>query len=490
MTTFLDPKTCPNAKDLPAATRASRPGNPTPSPANAPTRTQAVVAGEGSTSNAANARPDTQHAIAVSELNLTDGQLTTDTQGLTAVGDSTSSPANAAPRIQKEFVGEDSASDAVTPTANTHCARAVSELNPTDGHALLDTHTAGAVGDSTSSPASLPPRTQGTNAGEDDPNSDAAIRPASAQNSVAASEPNSQPVAHEDRATPSVAGGWLRDPVIGVLADVVEDLEKVRTANANRVRILTRNEADSDGENRGFGLTLDHPEVAKLALSVEAMKAAEHDAILNLRRAMRKHPLIDFQRRHKGVGEKQLARLLAVIGDPFWNDLHDRPRTVSELWAYAGFHVIKTSGSGQRPCDAQLGSAVAGSNSTPATIFSSPTQPSNAAGVAPRHTRGRRSNWSEDARKRVWVIASAMPKFPGGHYEQVYRAARVKYAEAKHSAECVRCGPAGKPAQPGSDLSDGHKHARAIRIVAKELLKDMWRESRDLYVANGWELGR
>ena len=101
--------------------------------------------------------------------------------------------------------------------------------------------------------------------------------------------------------------------------------------------------------------------------------------------------------------------------------------------------------------------------------------------VAPKRTRGQQSNWSEDARKRVWVIASAMPKFPGGHYEQVYRQAREKYADATHPADCVRCGPAGKPALAGSELSDGHKHARAIRIVAKELLKDMWRESRDLY---------
>ncbi len=352
---------------------------------------------------------------------------------------------------------------------------------------FLDTHTAGAVGDSTSSPASLPPRTQGTHAGEDS-TSDAARASTRTQGEIAASDSSSQPAAQVSPGAQMARGGWLRDPVIGVLADVVEDLEKVRTANANRVRILTRNEADSDGENRGFGLTLDHPEVAKLALSVEAMKAAEHDAILNLQRAMRKHPLVAFQKRHKGLGEKQFARLLAVIGDPFWNDLHGRPRTVSELWAYAGFHVIRTSGSGHSLADTQHRLAAAGSTSTPATIFSSPIQPSNAAGVAPRRTRGQKSNWSEDARKRVWVIASAMPKFPGGHYEQVYRDARVKYADAKHPTECVRCGPAGKPAQPGSDLSDGHKHARAIRIVAKELLKDMWRESRDLYIANGWEL--
>lgn len=276
-------------------------------------------------------------------------------------------------------------------------------------------------------------------------------------------------------------GGWLRDPVIGVLAEVLDDLEKVRIANANRVRILTRDEADSDGENRGFGLTEDHPEVAKLALTVKALEAAEHAAILNLQRALRKHPLAALQKRHKGLGEKQFARLLAVIGDPYWNDLHQRPRTVSELWAYCGFHVIRASGSGQPTSGAQEDSAAAGSNVRPDGHHELDNQGRNAVGVAPKRQRGQQSNWSEDARKRVWVIASAMPKFPGGHYEQVYRAAREKYVDATHPADCMRCGPAGKPALAGSELSDGHKHARAIRIVAKELLKDIWRESRDLY---------
>ncbi len=158
---------------------------------------------------------------------------------------------------------------------------------------------------------------------------------------------------------------------------------------------------------------------------------------------------------------------------------------MSELWAYCGFHVIRTSSSSQVVRDTQSIAAAAGSTSTPGASHGSHTQVANAPRVAPKRTRGQQSNWSEDARKRVWVIASAMPKFPGGHYEHVYRQAREKYADAVHPTECVRCGPAGKPAPAGTDLSDGHKHARAIRIVAKELLKDMWRESRDLYHPEG-----
>jgi hypothetical protein len=274
-------------------------------------------------------------------------------------------------------------------------------------------------------------------------------------------------------------GGFLRDPVLGVLADVVDDLERVRIANENRVRQLTRTETDKDGKERGFGLTLDHPEVAKLALSVEALKVAEHDAILNLKRALRKHPLAPFQKRHKGIGEKQLARLLAVIGDPYWNDLHDRPRRVSDLWAYCGFHVIKTSG-GHTTTEAQTFHA-AGTQLHTGGQVGYETQMTTAPGVAPRRQRGQQSNWSEPARIRVWVIASAMPKFPGGHYEKVYRQAREKYAEATHPVDCIRCGPSGKPALAGTPLSPGHQHARAVRIVAKEILKDLWIEARSLY---------
>ncbi|GGF38803.1 hypothetical protein GCM10007298_38130 [Williamsia phyllosphaerae] len=286
--------------------------------------------------------------------------------------------------------------------------------------------------------------------------------------------------------------------MIGVLADVLDDLEKVRIANANRVRVLTKTEADDDGEMRGFGLTADHPEVKKLIMTVEAMGAAEHDAILNLQRALRKHPFNAFQKRYRGLGEKQFARLIATIGDPYWNDLHERPRTVSELWAYTGFHVVKSSGS-HYALGAHKSNA-AGSTSTPAATDPVNRQRSSAAGVAPKRQRGQQSNWSEDARKRAWVIAASLikggrmvddkrgPQDPiADHYRVVYDEAKRKYAGSLHPAVCVRCGPAGKPAQVGSPRSDAHVHAMALRLVSKTLLKDLWLEARDLYAQNGWQ---
>jgi hypothetical protein len=252
-------------------------------------------------------------------------------------------------------------------------------------------------------------------------------------------------------------GGFLRDPILGILSDVLDDMESVRIANMNRVRILTRTEADADGEERGHGLSLDNPEVAKLQATVDVLIAGEKDAILNVQRAVRKHPLAHLQQSARGLGEKQYGRALATIGDPYWNDLHERPRTVSELWAYCGFDVRN--------------------------------------GAAPKRTRGQQSNWSENARKRIWVISEALMK--GGRkaegdsrgeqdpqqdrFRIIYDNAKVKYADAVHTVECVRCGPSGKPAQVGSPISDAHRHARALRAVSKELLKEMWRAAKAEY---------
>lgn len=252
-----------------------------------------------------------------------------------------------------------------------------------------------------------------------------------------------------DSHRPPAAGPILRDPVLGVLADVLDDLESVRIANENRLRTLTAT------DEYGHGLTIAHPEIMKLAGIVAALNAKaevlktvgyppdllpdngglEHQAQLNLCRVVRKHPLWEFAKPLKGVGEKQFARLLAVIGDPYWNDLHGRPRTLSEFRSYCGF-----------------GDA-----------------------TAQRRQRGQKSNWNTTARSRVWLIAeSCMKQKESGQYRKVYDAARLHYADAIHTDECKRCGPAGKPAQPGTPLSLAHQHARGLRAIAKQLLKDLW----------------
>jgi hypothetical protein len=61
------------------------------------------------------------------------------------------------------------------------------------------------------------------------------------------------------------------------------------------------------------------------------------------------------------------------------------------------------------------------------------------------------------------------------HYRHVYELRRLATKDRVHADKCVRCGPSGKPAQPGSPWSDAHKHADALRIVGKEILRDLWK---------------
>jgi len=154
--------------------------------------------------------------------------------------------------------------------------------------------------------------------------------------------------------------------LLAMASDSLDGLEDLRIATENRLRQLTRIEADSDGEIRGYGLTDDNPQVVSAKSILDGINKMEHEAILNLQRLIRMHPVYPLIKREKGVGEKQAARLLASIGDPYWNDLYDRPRTVSELWAYSGYGVY--------------------------------------GGEAPRRRKGEKANWDSNARSRAYLI--------------------------------------------------------------------------------------
>lgn len=232
----------------------------------------------------------------------------------------------------------------------------------------------------------------------------------------------------------------VNDELAKFQCEALDDFEKLRIAMGNRLYIMTKTEADEDGVVRGFGLSVDDPRVKDYAAIVDDLADMEMDLIKGVQKTTKAGPFGPFIKDAKGVGEKQAARLLACIGDPYWHVVEDRPRTVSELWAYCGMHVVEKE--------------------------------------APRRKKGVKSNWNSDARKRVWLIANSCIKTKG-HYRDVYDAARAHYSEATHTKECAQCGHA----KPGSPLKDGHKHARAIRRVSKEVLKDLWLEAKALHLA-------
>lgn len=269
----------------------------------------------------------------------------------------------------------------------------------------------------------------------------------------------------------------LRDSLFGLMADILDDLENTRIANENRLRQMTRTAVDSDGNERGFGLTEDHPDVARLAAMVDALAKLEHDAVLNLQRAMRAHPLGPWVKAQRGIGEKQAARLLATIGDPYWNDLHERPRTVSELWAYSGYHTLALPvGQGTNDTHASLAD---GSKTGHVDQAGSGSQ-STSIHVAAKRQKGQRANWSADAKMRAFLISESVVK-AGGPWREVYDKRKAATDGRLHAVPCPRCGPKGKPAQPGSPWSAGHRHVDALRILSKEILKGLWIESRRLH---------
>jgi hypothetical protein len=216
---------------------------------------------------------------------------------------------------------------------------------------------------------------------------------------------------------------------IGFLGETLEDLEKTRIQIRNRIGAAERENLEP------------MPHLIDIAERVEAL---EHLAEMELKRAWRKHPLAPWAKSVRGLGEKQIARLIAVIGDP-----GERPN-VDKLRAYCG-------------------------HGDPA--------------------RKRRKNMSQEeamalgnpkAKLRVHLISESFVKAvawgsrPASPYRIVYDERREKTKDRTHAEVCVRCGPSGKPALPGSPWSDAHKHADALRVVGKTLLKDMWVVARAL----------
>lgn len=278
----------------------------------------------------------------------------------------------------------------------------------------------------------------------------------------------------ELHATPKLDA--LLDPALALAADILDDIERVRCANANRLQILTRSAEDKDGEVRGFGLDESHPDVARLAAMVELLKSLDKDATKHLEKVMRRHPLHSWAKAQKGVGDKQVARLLAAIGDPYINGATGLPRTVSALWKYCGLHVVPA---GHRPGDAQMTPASGGGGDPGHSV---PDAHSTNAGVAPKRQRGVLANWSTRGKTRAMLIADSCIKqikkpctagdFEGSwlaaHYDCTCSPYRVAYDERRMHTARTR-----------PDWTPGHSHNDAKRFAAKRILRDLWRAARD-----------
>ncbi|WP_320672358.1 hypothetical protein [Patulibacter defluvii] len=163
------------------------------------------------------------------------------------------------------------------------------------------------------------------------------------------------------------------DALLLVLADHLDDLEAQRIATANRLRALVTDK----------GMAGTAPAV-RLAALLDHLAALEHQAALDLRRAMRTHPLAGWVAVTVGVGERQAARLLAAIGWP----TAGRPNP-AKLWQYCG-------------------------HGDPARS---------------RRQRGARIAYSPTAKVRTRLIAESCMKQRSSPYRAVYDAERERWAD-------------------------------------------------------------
>lgn len=254
----------------------------------------------------------------------------------------------------------------------------------------------------------------------------------------------------------------LDDPALATLAATVDDLEGQRKATENRIRILTCKTPDKDGEMRGFGYDEDHPSVLALTVTLGMVNDAEAQSIKSLEKCMKQHPLGPWVANQKGLGMKTIARLLGEIGDPYWMKRHaehptektpegkpklivieDRPRTVSELWAYCGLDARN--------------------------------------GAAPRRRAGQRSNWKSIARVRAYNCLDPIIKAKNnpGPYTTLFYDTKDALQGTVYTQEYIDAWSA--KASPGDPIPPWLVMKRAKRIVMKEILKDLWIESKRLH---------
>ncbi len=230
------------------------------------------------------------------------------------------------------------------------------------------------------------------------------------------------PAATRNVATPEPgpSGGW---DALRLFAEMYEDAQKARIGCENRVRSAT---VDED-------LT---------AASLAALANAENE----LKKALGKQykrtvptPIQEWAKQTKGIGKTSphlLARLLGVIGHPVLATPHhwegegtdrvlvaDPPflRNVAKLWAYCGH------GDPSRKRAKGMSAAQAASLGNPR------------------------------AKMIVHLLAEAVIKSANEDYRIVY--------DARREATAV--------IHP--DWSKGHSHNDALHIVAKEILRDLWR---------------
>lgn len=238
----------------------------------------------------------------------------------------------------------------------------------------------------------------------------------------------------------------IADPMLFTLAQTLQDYETLRIAEEHRLRIFSTpsDVPDEDGVCRGFGYAEDSKEVQVVKGLIDPLKELEHRTVLSLQKRMRVNPIWPYFKDVKGVGEKTLARLMACIGDPYLRPLGDgsyEPRTVSQLWAYCGMHTMPNK-------DGEI--------------------------IAAKRMKGVQANWNTEAKTRLFLLSQnllrqGIRKDKDGNQYAVTEYGQLYLDRRAHTAVTH------PEWNPGHGLND------ALRIMGKELLKQLWRAAREIH---------
>jgi len=232
--------------------------------------------------------------------------------------------------------------------------------------------------------------------------------------------------------------------VLRVLAATLDDLEQMRIMTANRVAAAERR----------YGDALPH-----LHEALEPLHDAEHRAEVMLRQVWRRHPLAPWAKEINGCGEKLIARLIALTGEPSLRAVGHwaHAETESRIWVVDGY---------EERTAAQL------------LAYCGHGDPARTARVAGMTQAELFKQGNPSAKKAAWKLGYQFMRTPSSPYRAVYLSARDRYAGKAHDRTCARCGARGHPAPPGSPWSPAHQHSAAIRNTTHAFLVDLWRASR------------
>lgn len=269
--------------------------------------------------------------------------------------------------------------------------------------------------------------------------------------SATGSNGQGQPSARPEPTPWAAAPAWHE---LRVFAELYADVQQTRIACANRAE-------------RG-GLD---PMV--LASQLAGLKDSEHQLGLALVRCYRRvvpAPIREWQKATPGIGEHLLARLLGAIGDPRWatpyhwespdgagsipESISDAPRrvlvadppferNVAKLWAYCG-HGDPTRRR-RKGMTAEDGAAL-GNPRAKMLVHLLAEAAMKCVG--------------SDAQSPAEPSVNPRPSRARSPYRDAYEQGRVTYVD--------RLDDDGKPWTPA------HQHAAALRLVGKEILRDLW----------------